>query len=791
MAENEEKIIDPEIAAEWEDNSTQSLIDAINEAEAEEADKKKKTKKKPLTEEQKKAIAEQRTEMITDTFTIPHLHSNIITQIRNLCRNDYIEPSHVDDLPHYHFHINFKKSLLEECVRQAIKDDELKSEDLVEIYEFMGIEKKGTDKKPPIYTVDDFKLELFKLKKVTSITTFDLEKFRTYTEMLEDLLSKSIKYKALINVLKLVSLKERVTKGRQLDKRLTLDTENNGYLVYSVDTIIKDSRSVNFESYITECEELEIDAGSKEDFNTLKKVFALTQAILAEIDYELYDEMLWSETEKDEDDEEFFIDEPIYTLNYKIESAYYQYNRLIEDEDKERFTEKIEDFNKYKHETASEKKFKSNFRPRDTKNNITPAEEELLNIYYQYYDVLYCNIFNLSNSLISNVLTYTFEMLLKLQFNANLDNAVMREGERSNIVFSQEFFARFLGKNVGNYGKILSMMETRLPDISMLYQLAEFLNSSPSELLGAYDTRDGGYANERNFYEVFGLRKDTLDHLANMQEAIKSGYGDGFVEWFNNGLNNLISNCYYSGGYINSYNDCFIKITKEDLAELHNLYYEGLKIALDSGISEVLTKTARIKEKNGVVVTYIKKAGKPLIRKLVKGSSSIDQLSQVRHIYIVNGIKLTVEPNGSVKIERLGSDTVNYTWLDKGKEIWELDINKNRVLVVGNEDKDVLTSLLGYLGGRNVSMRFIRERDLENLYNATQISDDEEREKAIAEAKENGTDYVDEDKIPRYLEIDSFYEEVSTNYGETKQESDNFQLLEIFTRLKNLKDSLK
>lgn len=785
MADNEEKIIDPEIAAEWEDNSTQSLIDAINEAEAEEADKKKKTKKKPLTEEQKKAIAEQRTEMITDTFTIPHLHSNIIMQIRNLCRNDYIEPSHVDDLPHYHFHINFKKSLLEECVRQAIKDDELKSEDLVEIYEFMGIEKKGTDKKPPIYTVDDFKLELFKLKKVTSITTFDLEKFRTYTEMLEDLLSKSIKYKALINVLKLVSLKERVTKGRQLDKRLTLDTENNGYLVYSVDTIIKDSRSVNFESYITECEELEIDAGSKEDFNTLKKVFALTQVILAEIDNELYDEMLWSETEKDEDDE------PIYTLNYKIESAYYQYNRLIEDEDKERWTEKIEDFNKYKHETASEKKFKSNFRPRDTKNNITPAEEELLNIYYQYYDVLYCNIFNLSNSLISNVLTYTFEMLLKLQFNANLDNAVMREGERSNIVFSQEFFARFLGKNVGNYGKILSMMETRLPDISMLYQLAEFLNSSPSELLGAYDTRDGGYANERNFYEVFGLRKDTLDHLANMQEAIRSGYGDGFVEWFNNGLNNLISNCYYSGGYINSYNDCFIKITKEDLAELHNLYYEGLKIALDGGISEVLTKKARIKEKNGVVVTYIKKAGKPLIRKLVKGSSSIDQLSQVRHIYIVNGIKLTVEPNGSVKIERLGSDTVNYTWLDKGKEIWELDINKNRVLVVGNEDKDVLTSLLGYLGGRNVSMRFIRERDLENLYNATQISDDEEREKAIAEAKENGTDDVDEDKIPRYLEIDSFYEEVSTNYGETKQESDNFQLLEIFTRLKNLKDSLK
>lgn len=791
MAENEEKIIDPELAAEWEDNSTQSLIDAINEAEAEEADKKKKTKKKPLTEEQKKAIAEQRTEMITDTFTIPHLHSNLITQIRNLCRNDYIEPSHVDDLPHYHFHINFKKALLEECVRQAIKDGELTPEDLIDIYEFMGIEKKGTEKKPPIYTVDDFKLELFKLKKVTSITTFDLEKFKTYTEMLEDLLGKNIRYKTLINVLKLVSLKERATTKNKVIEKLSIDDNCQGYLVYSIDSIIKDSRSVNFESYLSECEELEIEAGTKEDFNVLKKVFALTQYALAYLDVNLFDEMLWSETEKDEDDEEFFIDEPIYTLNYKIESAYYQYNRLIEDEDKERFTEKIEDFNKYKHETASEKKFKSNFRPRDTKNNITPAEEELLNIYYQYYDVLYCDIFDLSNSLISNVLTYTFEMLLKLQFNANLDNAVLREGERSNIAFSQEFFARFLGKNVGNYGKILSMMETRLPDISMLYQLAEFLNSSPSELLGAYDTRDGGYANETNFYEVFGLRKDTLDHLANMQEAIKSGYGDNFVEWFNNGLNNLIGSCYYGGGHINSYNDCFIKITKEDLSELHYLYYEGLKIALDGGVPEVLTKTARIKEKNGIVVTYIKKAGKPLIRKIVKGSISIDQLSQIRHIYIVNGFKLTVESNGSVTIEQSGSDIINYTWLEKGKEIWELDINKNRTLAVGKEEKDVLTSLLGYLGGRNVSMRFIREMDLENLYKATQISDDEAREKAIAEAKENGTDDVDEDKIPRYLEIDSFYEEVSTNYGETKQESDNFQLLEIFTRLKNLKDSLK
>ena len=45
MADNEERIIDPEIEAEWADNSTESLINAINEAEAEETEKKKKTKK--------------------------------------------------------------------------------------------------------------------------------------------------------------------------------------------------------------------------------------------------------------------------------------------------------------------------------------------------------------------------------------------------------------------------------------------------------------------------------------------------------------------------------------------------------------------------------------------------------------------------------------------------------------------------------------------------------------------------------------------------------------------------
>gem|GEM_PF-4245128 len=81
-------------------------------------------------------------------------------------------------------------------------------------------------------------------------------------------------------------------------------------------------------------------------------------------------------------------------------------------------------------------------------------------------------------------------------------------------------------------------------------------------------------------------------------------------------------------------------------------------------------------------------------------------------------------------------------------------------MVIGREETDFLTPLLNYLGSDNTTFLTINQSDLDNLHEGF-----------------NDGEYAVED----------FHEEVSTNYGSLKFESDNLRLLEILTRLKNFK----
>ncbi len=790
MADNEEKKVNQNIEDEWDNISHDDLIQAINEAEAEaeveeKERKKSRQKKEPLTNEQKKALAEEKSDIITDLFRIPQLNDNIRLQIRNLCRNEFIEPKHIDDLPHYCFHINFKKNLLEECVRQAIRDGELTPEDLLELYELMGIEKKGAGKEKPLYTIEDFKLELFKLKKVTDYTTFDLELFNEYTQCLEGILGQIEKYQTLIYVLMIVSLKYRISSKYLSSPEInptiqtiedSIEDESfNGLFPYSIRTLLKDAKIVNEDS----CEDDNREAILKRRLTAQKKLYAFTHATLMEAGVYDWNDMVWSETEKQEGDNNFNIYDSLFTLNYTMESKYYLFRHLIDDEDEKIITSKIDYFNIYKHETAAEKYFKQYYRPNSDKYMVTAAEYELSTIYDRYYEVLLSDVFDFSPTFISNVLTPTFEMLLKLQFNSELQNAILKASTTMNIDFTQDFLARFLNKNVGNFGKILSMVETRLPDISVVSQLSNFLNTTPGTLLGYTDSLFNPYLTTESIQAKYGIEKETLEHLEQLNESMCS-MDPEVSKYFNRGLNRLIRNSAYAGGTINYTNKLFIQITKEELQEIKNLYIEGLTIARNSSIPHSIFRGNKKKVKDNIEVLYHNDIN-PRIRQIVKGTTIIDILEN-RKKYRINNKVITVTPilddayytpsKEKKPPQRviIQSDNIrNGTRMEGGKEIWELDLYDNRGVTVGDEDKDFFTPLMQYTGGVGHSIRVIGEDDLEFLYKATQEKDDESS----------------------YLAIDGFYEEVSTNYGLLKGESDDLLLLEIISKLKNYKDSLK
>lgn len=790
MADNEERIINPKIEAEWADTSTESLINAINEAEAEEKERKKnKPKKEPLTNEQKKALAEERSDLILNLFRIPQLNDNIRLQIRNLCRNEFIEPKHIDDLPHYCFHINFKKNLLEECVRQAIKDGELSPEDLIELYELMGIEKKGKDKENAAYTIDDFKLELFKLKKVTDYTTFDLKLFNEYTQCLEEILGKIEKYQTLIYVLMIVSLKYKIQSKLLSSPQINsynqtiedlLDEDClKGLFPYTIKAILMDAKIVNEDSYITECENDKREAKIEKTLTAQKKLYTFTHAVLMQAGTYDWNDIVWAETEKLEGDKNFNIDDSIFTLNYTMDSKYYLFRHLINDEDEEIITAKIDYFNAYKHETAAEKYFKQYYRPNIEKYMPTAAEYELITIYDRYYEVLLSEVFDFSPTFISNVLTPTYEMLLKLQFNSELQNAILKASTTMNIDFTQDFLARFLNKNVGNFGKILSMVETRLPDISVISQLSNFLNTTPGTLLGYTESMQNLYFDPETIQIKYGLEKETLEHLEQLKESMHT-MSPELSRGFSRGLNRLIQSSAYAGGTIQYTNKLFIQITEEELQEIKKLYNEGLTIARNSAIPPSIFRGNKKKVKDNIEVLYHNDIN-PRIRQIVKGSTIIDILEN-RKKYRINNKTITVTPilddayyipskeNKPPQRVIIQSDNVrNGTRMEGGKEIWELDLYDNRGVTVGDEDKDFFTPLMQYTGGVGHSIRVIGEDDLEFLYKATQEKDDESS----------------------YLAIDGFYQEVTTNYGLVKGESDDLLLLEIISKLKNYKDSLK
>lgn len=139
-----------------------------------------------------------------DYIKVDGLNRNIQTQIRNLCSSDYFGTNCVDDLPFFCFHINFKKSILESILKDAVAKEEIKQ---TEIDKLLSIFTVANGK---IVKIEDVSLVTFKLGKLENHTKFDMQLFVTYTSQIIKLLQKS-SYKKFVNALCAVTSTEGVT----------------------------------------------------------------------------------------------------------------------------------------------------------------------------------------------------------------------------------------------------------------------------------------------------------------------------------------------------------------------------------------------------------------------------------------------------------------------------------------------------------------------------------------------------------------------------------------------------
>lgn len=435
-----------------------------------------------------------------------------------------------------------------------------------------------------------------------------------------------------------------------------------------------------------------------------------------------------------------------YYLNSEVEKSFYYSKGVLPYPDDENNDKKV--------------KIDKNIFLNSYGGNQKYMEEELRGYYDSLYSVLTNRVIPLDWSIIVDVLSNTFKMLLKMQFGSAVEDAMLEKSKTESGPLTLTGLGEYLGVHTATFGERLkNMYLSKIPDIEELYKISYRLDKTSDSLLGL-ELHESGYdfsesEVQKYITDKYGLYPETLKLLESLQrwfEDMKLPKGRNRL---NNGLNVLLSSKYIMRTPIHSNDSFFIKITNSQMNRLKNLYDKGVELKENTDIDGSVAAGYREKKSEKMVVRYNK-------RNLIITEDDIKIVRTVtKEEYYFDGVEVKREKAmRNFKITQ-GSVT-NIAFID---DIWgsffDIDLKRYRNMVIGDEETDFLTPLLRYLGGDGSTFTIISKNDLDSLY----------------EGFEEGEFAVDE-----------FYQEVSTNYGSLAFETDNLILLEILTRLKNFKN---
>lgn len=468
-------------------------------------------------------------------------------------------------------------------------------------------------------------------------------------------------------------------------------------------------------------------------------------------DFEIVEDML-------DDEPEFFIWNEIKSTSIKEGKIFYHLNSEVEKNFY--YSKGILLYPIDEHE-ENKKRIDKNLFIKSFEGKISIAEKELIDYYKKLYSVLINNIAPIDTSIVIKTLSLTFGLLLKKQFGNAVLDAMLEISNTKNESLSLQDLGEYLGVHTASFGERLnSMHQPKVSDIIELYKIAYKLNKPSDYLLGLK-------LNENNFdftestiqqyiEDKYGLNSNTLDILEVLQNYYKSSKESSERDELNKGLNGLLSSKYVLLTPIYKNNPKFINITDEQMCKLREIYDKGVELKENTNIEEIITAGYQEKKLGNLKVRYNKKN---II--IIDGEVKIIR-NNVREEYNFDNIVVTAEEASSKRVYRIIRGNISNIAFLKDKQVTflDIDINGYRNLVIGREESDFLTPLLRFLGSNNTTLLTIKQRDLDIIHNDY-----------------NGVEYA----------IEDFYEDISTSYGSLKFESDNLQLLEIITRLKNFK----
>ena len=392
------------------------------------------------------------------------------------------------------------------------------------------------------------------------------------------------------------------------------------------------------------------------------------------------------------------------------------------------------------------------------------AEKELRGYYDNLYSLLINNIAPIDSSIVIETLSNTFRMLLKKQFGSAVDDAMLEKSKTENEALNLTGLGDYLGVHTGTFGERLNNMYlSKIPDIEELYKISYILDKTSDSLLGL-ELKEPNFNFSKSevqqyIMDKYGLNYDTLKVLEALQDYFNGGGNSNSREILNKGLNVLLSSKYVLITPIYKDNSQFINISTIQMFKLQNIYERGIELKENTDI-----------EVSIAVGHYEKKLDNLIVRYNKKGTTIIEKEEDVRIVrtkikeeYHFDNIVVSKEKlNNKDGVYRITKGKISNIAFLRGKQssFLDIDINGYRNLVIGREETDFLTPLLRYLGSNNTTFLTINQKDSDTIH----------------EGFEDGEDTVND-----------FYEEVSTNYGSLRFESDNLQLLEIMTRLKNFK----
>lgn len=396
--------------------------------------------------------------------------------------------------------------------------------------------------------------------------------------------------------------------------------------------------------------------------------------------------------------------------------------------------------------------------------NQEAMEKELRAYYDSLYSVLTNRVIPLDLSLAIDVLANTFKMLLKMQFGSAVEDAMLEKSKTESGPLTLTGLGEYLGVHTATFGERLkNMYLSKIPDIEELYKISYRLDKTSDSLLGLeVQTDEDDYtfskaSVEQYIESKYGLDSETLAVLEAWQESLKvMGYFNGIVA-LNKGLNTLLKSKFVLRAPLKKNSSFFIKISDDQMEKLKGSYDKGIELKENTDIEGVVAAGYIEKSVDALTVRYNKKN---LIIK--EGEVKIVKTPTKEEYHFDDIMVQRKDSNPTHNVYRItqgNNNNIAFTE-DKQGTFFDILLDRDRNLVIGREETDFLTPLLNYLGSDNTTFLTIDQRDLDTLHEGF-----------------NDGEYAVED----------FYEEVSTNYGSLKFESDNLRLLEILTRLKNFK----